>query len=183
MWRHMMTHCSLFITVYNNVVLRCVCLCYYLNCRKQVFGTVINPWYDITEALRVGGPQNYNLVHAARWAEVSYVVSDLFHLENREGRLSDIGDTVCFNASKQVGKVCGITCSAMVPLRTLSARLSWFAAMKSGMYMDGLGVMQRMYGSSCSCKFQSNTWALSMALPRSIEEISQPGGEKKHTFK
>lgn len=71
----------------------------------------------------------------------------------------------------------------MVPLRTLSARLSWFAAMKSGMYMDGLGFMQRMYGSSCSCKFQSNTWALSIALPRSIEEISQPGQKKKNRLK
>lgn len=69
-----------------------------------------------------------------------------------------------------------ITCSAMVPVRTLSARLSWFAAMNSGMYMDGLGFIQRMYGCSCSCKFQSNTWALSIALPRSSEEISQPGG-------
>lgn len=76
---------------------------------------------------------------------------------------------------KEFREDCGSTCSAMVPLRTLSARLSWFAAMKSGMYIDGLGFMQRMYGSSCSCKFQSNTSALSIALPRSIEEISQPG--------
>lgn len=34
--------------------------------------------------------------------------------------------------------------------------------------------MELMYGRNCSCKDQSNTWALSMAQPRSMEEISQP---------
>lgn len=43
--------------------------------------------------------------------------------------------------------------------------------------MDGLGFRQLMCGRSCSCNGQSSTWARSIALPRSNEEISQP--EKK----
>ena len=67
-----------------------------------------------------------------------------------------------------------VTCSAMVPDRTLSALLSWFAAMNSGMKMEGRGFRLLMWGRSSSCSDQSRTWARSIARPKSIDEMSQP---------
>jgi len=57
----------------------------HLNGGQQVLGGVVHPGGDVTEALRVGGPQHDDFVHAAGPPEVPDVRPDLLHLDEEEG--------------------------------------------------------------------------------------------------